>query len=98
MYGEHEAVVSIHTLGVVSGDLPPRALGLVVEWATRHQIDLLWVRFDDGDDPAEFACVTLDAENGAPIWPGGLDSEAHRAIPRSRTSHQGCSSWGVRVA
>ena len=24
-------------------------------------------------DPAEFACVTVDAESGAPTWPGGLD-------------------------
>ncbi len=30
--------ISIHTLGSVSGDLPPRAFGLVVEWATWHQI------------------------------------------------------------
>ena len=43
VYGEHEAAVSIHTLGLLSGDLPPRAFGLVMEWATRHQIDLLRV-------------------------------------------------------
>ena len=36
-YAEHEARVAIETLGLLSGQLPPRALGLVAEWATIHQ-------------------------------------------------------------
>lgn len=40
-YGEHNAVVDIHNLVVIGGFLPPRALGLIVEWATLHREELL---------------------------------------------------------
>ena len=40
-YGEYEVLVDIHTLGVFAGHFPPRALGLVIEWATQHQDELL---------------------------------------------------------
>lgn len=40
-YGEHRAVIDIRTLLVIGGDLPPRALGLVVEWAAQNQDGLL---------------------------------------------------------
>jgi len=45
-YGEHKAVVDIHTLIAFGGYLPPRALGMVVEWALQHQEELLdlWER------------------------------------------------------
>ncbi|MDQ7029186.1 MAG: DUF4160 domain-containing protein [Ardenticatenia bacterium] len=45
-YGEHRAVIDIRTLTVIGGHLPPRALGLVVEWASQHQAELLelWER------------------------------------------------------
>jgi len=45
-YGEHRAVLAIKTLAVIHGSLPPRALGLCVEWAARHTADLmgLWQR------------------------------------------------------
>ena len=45
-YAEHEARIAIGSLGVLSGDLPPRAMGLVAEWATLHQQELqaLWER------------------------------------------------------
>jgi hypothetical protein len=45
-YGEHQAVVDIRTLVVFGGYLPPRALGLVIEWASQHQAELLelWER------------------------------------------------------
>ena len=39
-YGEAEMVVAIDTLGVVAGRLPPRATGLVMEWAAQHQAEL----------------------------------------------------------
>ena len=32
-YAEHRALISIETLSVLRGGLPPRALGLVTEWA-----------------------------------------------------------------
>ena len=37
-YGEHEALVRIEPLGVIAGTLPPRAMGLVIEWASLHQL------------------------------------------------------------
>ena len=45
-YGEHEVLININTFAVFAGNLPPRALGLVIEWATQHQDELLhnWER------------------------------------------------------
>jgi len=45
-YGDHLARIDIRTLGVFAGQLPPRALGLVIEWATLHRQELLdnWER------------------------------------------------------
>ncbi|MFQ5744591.1 MAG: DUF4160 domain-containing protein [Acidobacteriota bacterium] len=40
-YGEHEAVINIGTLAVIAGHLPPRAMGLVSEWASLHQTELM---------------------------------------------------------
>lgn len=36
-YGGQRAAIEIASLRVLEGALPPRALGLVVEWASRHQ-------------------------------------------------------------
>jgi len=46
IYGEYEVLIDISTLAVFAGNLPPRALGLVIEWATQHQDELLnnWER------------------------------------------------------
>jgi hypothetical protein len=45
-YAEFEARVAIDNLAVLAGTLPPRAMGLVAEWATLHQRELqaLWNR------------------------------------------------------
>ncbi len=45
-YGEHEALITIDTLTVIAGRLPPRALGLAMEWASIHQKDLrkVWLQ------------------------------------------------------
>jgi len=40
-YAEHEATVAIATLDLLEGYLPRRALGLVIEWATLHQRELM---------------------------------------------------------
>ena len=40
-YGEYKAVVEIQSLTVIGGYFPPRALGLVVEWATLHRDELI---------------------------------------------------------
>jgi phosphomannomutase len=45
-YGEEEALIEIQTLSVFAGHLSPRVLGLVIEWATLHQQELMddWQR------------------------------------------------------
>jgi len=40
IYGSEKAVVDIETLAFIEGQLPPRARGLVIEWATIHQDEL----------------------------------------------------------
>ena len=37
----HSTTINIHTLSILEGKLPPRALGLVIEWASLHQDELL---------------------------------------------------------
>ena len=39
-YGEDGVVVRIDNLAVLAGHLPPRAMGLLIEWATLHQEEL----------------------------------------------------------
>ena len=40
-YGKHKAVMSVDNLILLQGNLPPRVHGLVIEWASRHQEQLL---------------------------------------------------------
>ena len=40
VYGEHEALIEIDTLAVLRGELPGRALALVLEWAAMHRREL----------------------------------------------------------
>jgi hypothetical protein len=39
-YNEHGAIISIETFEVLKGKLPNRVLGLVLEWASQHRIEL----------------------------------------------------------
>ncbi len=39
-YGEHEAVIGILDFACLRGSLPPKAMGLVVEWASAHRAEL----------------------------------------------------------
>ena len=41
IYNEFKAVISINDYSILEGDLPPKALGLIMEWAKSHQKDLL---------------------------------------------------------
>lgn len=59
-YGGSKALVDIRNLSVFAGRLPPRVTGLVIEWATLHQQELLddWRRAQAQDalrkiDPLE---------------------------------------------
>jgi len=40
-YAGEKVVIEIESLRVLEGNLPPRALGLVVEWASQHKTELL---------------------------------------------------------
>lgn len=40
-YGDHKASVRIDDFAILEGYLPPRALGLVIEWAEMHKKELL---------------------------------------------------------
>lgn len=41
LYGEDEVLIDIRTLAVIEGQLPRRALALVLEWAQEHRAELL---------------------------------------------------------
>ncbi len=45
-YGEFEAIIDIQKNEILNGTLPPRVLGIVVEWTALHQLELLenWER------------------------------------------------------
>jgi len=40
-YNDNEALISINDLFVIKGSLPPRVMGLAIEWARLHQNELL---------------------------------------------------------
>lgn len=40
-YGGQRAIIAIEDLAILEGDLSPRVLGLVVEWAVLHRSELL---------------------------------------------------------
>lgn len=40
-YAESEAQIDIQTLAVINGELPRRALALVLEWAQQHRAELI---------------------------------------------------------
>ncbi len=39
-YGGQKALIAIETLAMIEGNLSPRALGLVTEWAALHRDEL----------------------------------------------------------
>ena len=39
-YGEYRAILQIEPTTVLAGGLPPRAMGLVMEWAMLHRAEL----------------------------------------------------------
>lgn len=41
LYAEYEAMIDIQTLAVVQGEMPRRALSLILEWASEHRTELL---------------------------------------------------------
>lgn len=39
--GKHRALIDIKTGALLTGDLTPKALGLIVEWCSMHRLELL---------------------------------------------------------
>lgn len=39
-YGEYEGVFLIDSLELIKGNFPPRVIGLIIEWAELHRIEL----------------------------------------------------------
>ena len=56
-YGGEKASIVIDDLSVLAGGLPPRALGLVVEWGALHknELELAWQKASENEpvDPIE---------------------------------------------
>lgn len=40
VYAEYEGLIDINKIELISGSLPPRVLGLVIEWTALHQNEL----------------------------------------------------------
>ncbi len=40
-YGEYKAIIEINNFALLKGNLPPKALSLVVEWSVLHKEELL---------------------------------------------------------
>ena len=40
-YGGQKALIGIQTLALLRGKLSPRVFGLVMEWASLHQVELM---------------------------------------------------------
>ncbi|WP_133510217.1 DUF4160 domain-containing protein [Candidatus Thiosymbion oneisti] len=53
-YGKNKTAIDIRTLEVLEGKIPPRALKMVKEWASRHQQELMraW-KLAQGNKPPE---------------------------------------------
>ena len=49
-YGEFKASIAISRLALIKGNLPPRVLGLVLEWAALRRAELLanWTAASSG--------------------------------------------------
>jgi len=41
LYNEYDAAIEINTLSVIDGKVPPRILGLALEWAEMHKEELI---------------------------------------------------------
>ena len=40
-YGKEKIAIEIHSLRILEGHIPPRALGIVIEWVSQHKDELL---------------------------------------------------------
>jgi len=63
-YGKHKVAIRIHDFRVLEGQLPPRALGLVIEWAAMHQEELMknWELAQANQPPERIDPLALGGE------------------------------------
>ncbi len=56
-YGKEKVAVEINSLRVLEGRISPRALGLVMEWASQHQSELVrnWELAKNNQPPEKIA-------------------------------------------
>lgn len=40
-YGDYACIIDFQTCSVISGKLPPRAMGMALEWTAKYQEELL---------------------------------------------------------
>lgn len=54
-YNQFEALIEIADLSIIAGNLPSRALGIVIEWASQHQEELVrnWERAQNHEPLAQ---------------------------------------------
>jgi hypothetical protein len=59
-YGDDEVLIDIRRLVVIGGHIAPRALGLVIEWASLHQPELidLWNKAQSQEPMGRIAPLT----------------------------------------
>lgn len=41
VYGEFTALIRFDSVGLYAGNLPPKALAMVIEWTVKHQAELM---------------------------------------------------------
>ena len=41
LYSEYEVLIDIRTLDILEGEMPRRALALILEWAQEHRAELI---------------------------------------------------------
>jgi len=54
-YADRKASIGIRDLAVIEGSLPPRAMGLVMEWAAIHKDELMnaWQQAENNQPPGK---------------------------------------------
>lgn len=57
LYAEYEILVDIHTLEIIKGNMPRRALALILEWASIHRVELLedWKLCEQNQTPKKIS-------------------------------------------
>ena len=57
LYAEHEVLINIQTLEIIRGEMPRRALALILEWAQEHRNELLedWTLCENHQHPKKIS-------------------------------------------